>query len=277
MADRRSSTTAVSVAYYRAAHRLFDDPLILDDTIIASLLGVETLENIRSLAEHLQTRGSKALRAHIVLRSRFAEDRLEHAVARGVRQYVMLGAGLDTFAFRQPHWAHGIRIFEVDHPASQQAKRDRLATAGIEVPANLTFAAIDLEHEPLRESLARHGVDLAQPVFISWLGVMMYLTPDAADAVFQTVCTLAPSSEIAFTFAPRVQPGDPLHALAQQAAAAGEPWHTFVDPPELASRLRDLGFAEVYFLSVDDSEAQYFQGRTDLPAPRRVSIGAAIV
>jgi methyltransferase (TIGR00027 family) len=135
----------------------------------------------------LFTPGALAVRAHVLLRSRFTEDQLALAVRAGIGQYVILGAGLDIFAYRQPGWAAGLRIFEVDQPASQQVKRERLAAAGIAEPGNLTFAAIDFETESLLDGLPRDGVALDAPTFVSWLGVSMYLTREAVDAVFAAV------------------------------------------------------------------------------------------
>src|SRR5690349_2502564 len=132
MTDRAPSRTADGVAWLRAAHQILDaPPLILDDPAIVTLLGADAIEHVRSEAVRAQSRGARALRAHVVLRSRFAEDRLRLAVERGVRQYIVLGAGYDTFIVRQPPWAHDLRIMEVDLPATQAEKRERLAAAGL--------------------------------------------------------------------------------------------------------------------------------------------------
>ncbi len=124
---------------------------------------------------------------HVVVRSRFAEDCLEAAFERGVRQYVILGAGLDTFAWRQPAWASGLRIFEVDQAGSQQDKQDRVARAGLAAPPNLVFVPVDFETEPLGQCLSGAGVDLRAPVFFSWLGVTPYLDEAAIDDVLRVV------------------------------------------------------------------------------------------
>ncbi len=154
MAERGASSTAVGVAMLRAAHMLFDGlPRILDDSVVVALLGPGTVAHIRERAPAYREARAMALRTHVLLRSRFAEERLRDALERGVTQFVALGAGLDTFAYRQPPWARALRIFEVDHPASQAAKRERLAEAGIDVPANVVYAPIDFEHDTLAAGL----------------------------------------------------------------------------------------------------------------------------
>jgi methyltransferase (TIGR00027 family) len=174
-------------------------------------------------------------------------------------------------------------VFEVDHPASQLAKRDRLARAGIELPQNLTFAPVDFEHVPLRDGLADNGVSLDEPIFFSWLGVTMYLTRDAVDAVFRTVSGLRPTTQMVFTFAQPRRPvesgtGSDQEMLAERAAAIGEPWLTFFEPRALDTTLHALGFSHVSFLTPAEAKARYFGERTDgLPSPRRTSICDVIV
>jgi methyltransferase (TIGR00027 family) len=268
----------------RAAHQLLDaEPRILVDGPIIQMVGPEAVEQIRAYARELDTPSSRGLRTHIVLRSRFAEDQLAAAVERDVRQLVILGAGLDTFAYRQPAWAHALRIIEVDQPATQAVKRERLAGAGIEIPANVTLAPVDFETTSLQQTLEANGVDLSTPVFFSWLGVTMYLTETAVDAVLRTVAGLARGSEIVFTFSqPRAADDEPADgytpSLAQAAAAMGEPWLTYFDVPALDAKLRKLGFSVVEFLTREAAQERYFAGRADgLRAPRRTSIVSAIV
>jgi methyltransferase (TIGR00027 family) len=274
VSDRTASRTALSVAALRAYHQTHDgSPKILDDPIAARII------DSRAMAAIMASRNpwTEALRLHVLVRSRFAEERLESAVARGVRQFVVLGAGYDTFAYRQPAWAQALRIFEVDHPASQNAKRERLAAAHIELPPNLTFAPVDFERTSLADGLREAGFDTTVPTFFSWLGVMMYLDLPAIDAVFDYVAALPPSSEIAFTYA---RPGRWFSVespIAAAAAAVGEPWKTRFAPSVLAARLRSHGFAQVDFLDVRDANERYQPMRAGLPPLLRATIGSAIV
>jgi methyltransferase (TIGR00027 family) len=283
MADRASSNTAVGVAWLRAAHQILDDaPRILDDPAIVALLGPDTEIAVQRAAAEYGQPGARALRAHVVVRTRYAEERLEAAVRRGVRQYVVLGAGLDTFAYRQPAWASLLEVFEVDQPGTQRAKLERLRTSGIVPPPNVKFVAIDFEHEPLGDGLSRGGVRGDTPTFFSWLGVTMYLTREAIEAVFRTVVGFPRGSEIVFTFATPIDAADPQERgralLAARAAEAGEPWITFYEPMHLAAELRRLGYSDVRLLSPAETSARYFEGRRDgLPAPRHLSIAVATV
>jgi len=192
----------------RGVHQLLDaKPLILDDPAAPTLLGEDTVRQIKNSRDHHQTLEARALRTRVVLRSRFTEDRLAEAVGRGITQYVILGAGFDTFAYRQPVWAKALKIFEVGQPATQAQKRLRLEQVGMALPPNLSFAGINFKHESLRDGPLRNGVSLTEPSFFSWLGVTMYLKEDAIDAVLRTIAQFPPESEIVFTFA---QPPDSL-------------------------------------------------------------------
>jgi len=275
VADRHPSNTAFGAATIRAAHQLIDEePKILNDSIVLRLLDGPTLDQIRLNPNKFRTVRMKALRSHIVLRSRYTEDCLAEAVHNGVQQYLMLGAGLDTFPYRQPHWARVLRIFEVDHSASQRSKRERLALAGVEVPSNVELIACDFETTSLRDCLYKSTFDFGKPTFLSWLGVTMYLSADAIDEVFRLVSSLPRSSEIVFTFASPAS-GEVTAAFA---AAHGEPWRTRFEPNDLARKLHGLGFSTVSFLSSSEAGARYFRGRHDgLHAPRKVGIVTAIV
>lgn len=275
------SRTALATAYLRAAHQLIDrEPRLLDDPIAVPLLGPEAPARIHAAGDRYGSAEARGLRSHVLLRARFTEDRLQAAVARGVTQYVMLGAGFDTFAYRQPPWASGLRVIEVDSPATQRVKRGLLESAGIATPANVVFADVDLEHETLQAGFARHRLALYQPTFFSWLGVSMYLTPETVDDVLKVIAAFPIGSEVVLTFA--WPPGDPhvtqgTSTLAERAAKAGEPWLTFFLPADLEAKLHDIGFSQVTFLSPTAAQEQYFSGRPDdLPAPRLATIVAAI-
>jgi methyltransferase (TIGR00027 family) len=208
------------------------------------------------------------------------EDRLHLAKGRDTRQYVILGAGYDTFILRQPEWAQALQIYEVDHPSTQMEKRARISRAGCAVPPNASFVGIDFEQESLKEGLVRHGVRFDAPTFFSWLGVTMYLTEPAIEAVLRTVLEFPAGSEITFTFAPPAAPGQEgaMRAIAERVAALGEPWLTYFEPAALERKLRDLGFSQVEFLEPAESAARYFADRADkLPAPTRTTIVSATV
>jgi len=275
--ERGPSRTALGIAAHRAVHQLVDgQPRILDDPIAARLLDQPMLDAILSRADAIQSEAARALRSHVILRSRYAEDRLAEAARRGVGQCVILGAGFDTFAYRQPGWAKRLRIFEVDHQASQDEKRRRLDRAGVPIPGNVEFVAIDFETVSLRDGLRASTLDFAGPTFFSCLGVLVYLTAEATDAIFELVARFPAGSEIAFTFsAPRASPS----AVALSAAAAGEPWLSAIEPVALERKLLDFGFSAVSFLEPKEAKTAYFpQARLDgLTAPGRISIGAAIV
>jgi methyltransferase (TIGR00027 family) len=271
-----ASQTADGAALLRAMHQLVDDPPpILDDPVSVRLVGAERADAIRSHPERAAEPATAGLRSHIVLRSRYAEDWLRDAAGRGVSQYVELGAGLDTFAYRQPSWADQLRIFEVDHQASQQMKIDRLAAAAIEVPANVTFVPIDLDAQPIGPALGRAGFDASKPAFVSCLGVLAYLRPETADSVFGWVASLIPGSEFVFTFARPVT--GPQRGTAARAAELHEPWLTRLEPDELNRRLIGLGFRAVEFPGPLEL-ASYYSGRKDaLRPPGRAAIARAIV
>jgi methyltransferase (TIGR00027 family) len=272
------SHTAVGVAMLRAAHLLLDPGSpILDDGVILQLLAGGTGEWIRSHSFRYQTPGARALRSHVLVRSRYAEDCLAEAAARGVSQYMLLGAGLDTFAYRQPPWAAGLRIVEADHPLSQAHKRDLLARAGVMVPPNVSYLPLDLATSSLATALGESGLDPRGPVFISWLGVMSYLSPRVNRRLIREMGSLPPGSELVFTFS-RKRTAGKSDTLASLAAAHGEPWLTRLDPPELESWLRDAGFSGIHFLEPEEIRRRYFSDpEITLPVPRRESIVRAMV
>ena len=269
----------------RAVHQLIDEePKILNDPVVHRLLDEFIIDHIRMNPGKFRTPRMRAIRSHIVLRSRYTEDCLAEAVRIGARQYLMLGSGLDTFPYRQPDWAGALRIFEIDHSASQRSKRERLAMAGIEAPSNVEFITLDFETTSLRDCLRESNFDFGKPAFLSWLGVTMYLSRDAIDEVFRFASSLPRSSEIIFTFASPVSPANEskgetlIAAFTAFAAAHGEPWRTRFELNELAHKLHDLGFATVSFLSASEADTRYFQDRHDgLQAPRRVGIATATV
>jgi methyltransferase (TIGR00027 family) len=244
MEPGQPSRTALAAAGHRAAHQLLEAGQVFADPLAVAILGAPAAELTRAELRAPATRG---MRLFIAARSRFAEESLAAAVARGVRQYVVLGAGLDTFAYRNPFEGSGLRVFEVDHPATQAWKRQRLSDVGLAVPASLTFASVDFERQTLGEGLATAGFDAAAPAFFAWLGVTVYLT---REAILETLRFIAavPGGEVVFDYGepPSAFPEGAQRSLqlarAQRAAAVGEPWITRFAPAELHAALRSLGF-----------------------------------
>jgi len=257
------------VALSRAAHQLYDTPRILDDPIARRIIGAQGEEELRTQRHRFDTRIARRLRAFLVARSRVAEEALAAAVARGVRQYVVLGAGLDTFAFRNPYPASLLRVFEVDHPATQGWKRARLSAAGIPLPEGLTFVPVDFETQSLAAALDAAGLRSERPAFFSWLGVTMYLTHDAVLATLRYVASSLPEgSAIVFDYVVPLSsvalvPRLAARALLLRLAASGEPWRTFFDPAVLEAQLRALGFTHTEDSGPDELHARFFRDRAD--------------
>ena len=198
MEQNQPSRTAQGAAMHRAAHQLVDPPPIFTDPLAMRIIGEEAATELREGRDVHTATESAGLRAFVAVRSRFTEDCLIAAMARGVRQYVLLGAGLDTFAYRGRH--EGLHVFEVDHPATQSWKRARLAEVLIAVPDQVTYAPVDFESETLRDGLARAGFDFGRPAMFAWLGVTPYLTRDAVMATLAFVASLAKGSEVIFDY-----------------------------------------------------------------------------
>jgi methyltransferase (TIGR00027 family) len=269
MHPERSSQTAVRVAISRAAHQLLDTPAIFEDPVAVPLVGPQGLDAIQAGGWHMESRFARGLRAFLVARSRFAEEQLAHAVAQGVCQYVVLGAGMDTFAYRNPHAASPFRVFEVDHPSTQAHKRRQLAAAGIAVPDNLAFVPMDFETQSLPTQLRTAGFRTDQPAFFSWLGVSMYLTPSAVMSTLRCVAqATAQGGGIVFDYVPPIaqQPWAlrmRLSLLSLRLAAMGEPWLGFFDTTTLSLALKSMGFDHTVNLGCADINRRYFRQRLD--------------
>jgi len=265
LAEGKPSRTAQATANLRAAHQLLDQPKIFDDPLALRIIGAQAEAAVRGNLG----RGSLAtFRPFVAVRSRYAEDELARAVQRGVRQYVILGAGLDTFAYRNPYPASRLRVFEVDHPATQAWKRARLQDAGIAVPESLTFASIDFETQTLAGGLRQAGFKADEPAFFSMLGVIVYLTRDAAMGTLRFVASLPSGSDIVFDYAmppSALGEGDrKVHDdTTRPLVTRGEPWLSYFTPPTLAADLRGVGFTRVEDLGPDEIHDRYFKGRTD--------------
>ena len=265
MQEGTFSKTAHRVAVRRAAHQLLDQPRVLDDPLALRIIGAEAENELRSNPKEDHA-FSRAFRAFMAARSRFAEDELSLAVAQGVRQYVVLGAGLDTFAYRNPH--SGLRVFEVDHPATQAWKRERLEAAGIAIPTSLTFAPIDFERRTLADGLGQSGFNGSAAAFFSWLGVTPYLTREACLVTLSFIAKMPAGSGVVFDFA--VDPAllnlgqrMALKALSKRVAAVGEPFQLFFDPEKLQGEMKGMGFRRTEFLQGKELNARYFKDRKD--------------
>jgi methyltransferase (TIGR00027 family) len=290
--DGGPSRTALSAALMRAVHTRLDRPRLIDDPwgdrLVSAAEKTALCQGALDRADpaarrRLEGLGSpqavldRVLRAHrtyggVIIRSRCAEDGLEAAVARRARQYVLVGAGFDSFIVRQPAFARDVDIFEIDHPASQAMKRRRLDECGVNVPPNVHFVPADLSRESLASVLARCQFARTVPAFFSWLGVTIYLSRDANLATLRGIsASSAPGSEVVFTYIDqRVLEGRrsaTLERMRAGAAAMGEPWLSGFHPGTLADDLKGLGLALVEDMGNPELRERYCAGRTDGLAP----------
>jgi methyltransferase (TIGR00027 family) len=270
------SFSALTAAAARAAHLLVDGtPTIFADTLAAALLGDRAEELVAYHRLHGAHPVLAGARVQVTCRSRYAEDALARAAGAGVTQYVILGAGLDSFAYRDG--AGRVRVFEVDHPASQQVKRAALAAAGIEVPGSVRFVPADLAVDPLARCLAAAGFDVAAPAVVSWLGVMMYLTPEAVARTLAAVAGLAPGTELIADYLLPPDARDEAGALygtlvAQASAERGEPWLSCFTPDQMADLAARAGFGTVRAVSQRDAIPAGLWQRADSLRPAALAV-----
>ena len=263
------SETALRVAMRRAAHQVLDNPKVFDDPLALRILGVVDRSASPPAPNWLEeTPLSRVLRASLAARSRYAEDELHSSVKRGIRQYVVLGAGLDTFAYRNPYPEDVLHVFEVDHAATQIWKRARLEEAGIQIPRSLAFCPVDFETGTLGDGLRQAGFDVCKRTFFSWLGVTPYLTYSAVIDTLRFVTTMPAGSGIVFDYMilPSLldQPARlAFDRLANRVASAGEPFRTFFDPSSLRNSLMAMGFARIEDVEPEEMNARYFRERKD--------------
>ena len=260
-------TTAVRVALWRALHVQVDSPPhVLEDEIGLRLVAPE--EGWRRRPD-MDPEFTRPFRASIVARARYIEDLMEQQAGRGVSQYVILGAGLDTFAQRRPQIASGLKLFEVDKPGAQAWKRQRLIDLGFGIPSWLRLVPVDFESDvSWWEQLIAAGFDTGKPVVVASTGVSMYLTRDAIAATLHQVATFAPGSTLAMSFLlplehadPEVRPG--LQLAEKGARASGTPFISFFTPPEILSLAREAGFREAQHVSAMTLTQRYFADRAD--------------
>jgi len=270
MESNKRSRTAELTAMLRALHFLHGErPLILEDPIAIELLDSDLREYClgSSTQNDLAVSGGAAV---VLGRARLTEDKLAEAVRAGIDQYVVLGAGGDSFAFRRPDLMEVVRVYEIDQPATQDWKRECLNRSGRQIPASLEFVPADLEHETVLDALGRSSFRNERPAFLSWLGTIMYLTP---EAVFRTLSSLAenlaPGSEIVFDYRVQIEFVDPAEVESVLAgdkgtAAMGEPKRSFFNPhtftEEIESKAR---FEMLENLSPGELTDRYFTGRSD--------------
>ncbi|MGV9851888.1 class I SAM-dependent methyltransferase [Streptomyces sp. NPDC003442] len=260
-------STAVRTALWRAMHVQVDPPPhVLEDEIGLRLAAPGADWRRRPDMDPAATRG---FRAAMVARARFIEDLIAERVGRGVTQYVILGAGLDTFAQRRPETASRLRVFEVDQPGPQAWKRHRLDELGYGVPDWLHLVPVDFEaSEDWLKQLAAAGFDAGRPAAIVSTGVTMYLTEDAIAATLRQIAGLAPGSTLAMTFLLPIdllddadRPG--FRASMEGAQASGTPFISFYKPPEMLALAREAGFEDVRHVSGASLAERYFADRTD--------------
>jgi methyltransferase (TIGR00027 family) len=264
MQPGQPSRTALGAAAHRAVHQVLEHGRIFADPLAVRILGADAEAALRD-AENNPSR--RLLRLFIAVRTRFAEDALAAAVARGVRQLVVLGAGLDTYAYRNA-FAESLHVFEVDHPATQAWKRQRLAEAAIPLPDTLTFVPIDFERETLANGLAAAGFDPAKQSFFAWLGVVPYLTEQAVFSTLEFIAQLPGGAHVLFDYGNPPTSGSELEgytaahdALASRVASTGEAFKSYFETDGLHAKLEALGFREIEDLGPALIRERYFANR----------------
>lgn len=268
MKEGQPSHTADRVAERRAAHQLLDDPRVFEDPLALQLIRPEVAAKLRDDPNgHDPSPVAPYRRAFFAVRSRFTEDGLADVVGQGVRQYVLLGAGYDTFAYRNP-FGQSLRVFEVDHPDTQREKQRRLSQAGIDVAGSVTFVPVDFGRQSPEEELKVAGLDTSMAAFFAWLGVVPYLDPGEIEVSLRFIASLPPGTSVVFDYSvPRSSMNERQRRIFDQVAgrvaALGEPFKTFFEPDELAQRLRQLGFSAIEDHDAATLNARYFANRRD--------------
>lgn len=277
MTTGKMSQSAINAASGRAAHLILDaEPKVMRDDYAVRFNGMqdesafitqynENYARLAQISEENARAFSQSYRALAAVRHRYAEDELARALERGVSQYVILGSGLDYFAFRRRDLEDRLRVFEVDRPAAQEWKRARLHELGISPPQNLTFVPVDFEKQTLTDELCAHGLRKDLPVFFSWLGVTQYLTEAAVFQSLRQIVSTASGSGIVFEYLVADSLLSDLEKLivAGGKASPEEPWISQFDPIALAERLKEMGFNEVSDFGPEEANALYLVTRTD--------------
>ena len=240
------SRTALAAAAHRAAHQVLEYGCIFDDPLALRILGKDAETAIREAETHPSKRW---MRIFIAIRTRFAEDALAAAVEKGVTQLVILGAGLDTFAYRNP-FGERLRVFEVDYPATQAWKRQRLTEAAIKLPDSLVFVPLDFERDTLAKGLASGGFDSERPTFFTWLGVVPYLAEQPIWSTLEFIAILPNGGHVVFDYINPPASFSPKMRIAHERRAAqvskfGEAFISYFETEKLHARLTTMGFIEI--------------------------------
>jgi methyltransferase (TIGR00027 family) len=276
MQHGQASVTALGAAGHRAAHQVLERGLVFADPLALPILGPDAEGAIALARERPERRG---LRLFIAMRSRFAEDSARRAIEKGVRQILVLGAGLDTFAYRLER-TPDMRVFELDHPATQAEKRRRLVEAQIAEPAHVSYVAHDFESGSMTAALKAAGLDPDRGAFVLWLGVTPYLTEGAVFATLGELASWPGGTEVVFDYANPAEAVDEPNArnfhreMAERVAASGEPFRCYFDSADLHARVRELGFSDIEDLDRAALIARYLP---DLPIPPRPGPGGHVV
>lgn len=257
------SRTALASAFHRAAHQVLEQGCIFYDPLALRILGKDAETAIRKAEMHPSKR---RMRIFIAVRTRFAEDALADAVEHGVSQLVILGAGLDTYAYRSP-FGDRLHIFEVDHPATQAWKRQRLAEAAILPPNWLTFAPVDFEHETLADRLVATGFDTKQETFFTWLGVIPYLTETAIWSTLRYIASLPNGAQVVFDYTNppasfSIGMRIAYNRRATRVAKLGEAFVTHFETEKLNDKLTALGYVHIEDLGPPQIVARFYSDPT---------------
>jgi methyltransferase (TIGR00027 family) len=269
MQHGQASVTALGAAGHRAAHQVLEHGFVFADPLALRILGQDAEGAIALAKERPERRG---LRLFIAMRSRFAEDSAAHAIEKGARQILVLGAGLDTFAYRLER-TQDMRVFELDHPATQAEKRRRLTEAQIAEPAHISYVAHDFEGGSMTATLRAGGLDPDRGAFVLWLGVTPYLTEAAVFATLGELASWPGGTEVVFDYANPPEAVDEstvrnLHReMAERVAASGEPFRCYLDSAALHGRARELGFTDIEDLDRAALVARYLPNLPTAPRP----------
>ena len=268
MKAKQPDNTAVRTALWRALHVFADSkPYIMEDTIGYGLINPE-----KDWQERPDMKYTKRLRASVVARARFIEDLAKEQIEKGVRQYVLLGAGLDSFAQRNKEIISQVDIYEIDQPETLAWKEEKLIENGYPIPPNLHFVPVDFETSSWWAQLLEKGFDISQPAFVSCTGVTLYLTYEAIVDTLQKISSLAKGSELAVAFYLPLEKLDkedqPMQEIAiKGAAASGTPFVSFFSVDEIVRLARETGFKEIKTISTKDMTEKYFANRADNLVP----------